>query len=235
MKRKALIVLASVALLWGLLFALQFTFAGYILVGMFGMEYYRTLNFGHQKMESEGDSPSSLRLQFGRQPPKQGALVPCLLLYSIDDSTNMLVYVNVPQDWYGAQYLDLTRLDLVMQDGRREELVRQSGPVVTTWSRQSGRTDSYASGEPVRFCFGQPQSERIFFKRCGRWLERVVMDPATPGQACFYATLWPPTEKVTLIAEGTIHRELCREDQPFRQVSTWKITRGWGLRRVWLP
>ncbi len=137
--------------------------------------------------------------------------------------------------WHGAQYLDLTRLDLVMQDGRREELVRQPGPVVTTWSRRSGRTDSYASGEPVRFYFGQPQSERIFFKRRGRWLERVVMDPATPGQACFYATLWPPTEKVTLIAEGTIHRELCREDQPFRQVSTWKITRGWGLRRVWLP
>ncbi len=189
-------------------------------------------------MENEGDLPPSFHLQFGGSAPKQGTLVPCLLLYSSDDHMNMLVDFSVPRDWHGAQYLDLTRLDLVLQDGRREELIRQPSPGKTIWGRQGGivtRTDCYASGEPVRFYFGQHPNARSFYEYRGGQLKGAIKESAMQGQAYFYSTLWPPAEKATLIAEGTIHRELRQEDQPFKQVSTWKLARSRGLRKVWLP
>ncbi len=238
MKRKALIVLASVALLWGLLFALQFTLVGYILIGTCGTEYYRTSNFWREKIENEGDLPPSFSLQFGGCTSKQGTIVPCVLLYSLDDHINMLVDFSVPRDWAGAQYLDLTRLDLVLQDGRREELVRQPGPGKTVWGRQGGivtRTDCYASGSPVRFYFGEHPNARRFYEYSGGQLKGAIQESAEQGQAHFFSTLWPPTEQVTLIAEGTCHLDTRREDHPFKQVSTWTIKRGSGFRKVWLP
>ena len=215
MKRKALIVLASVALLWGLLFALQFTLVGYILIGTCGMEYYRTLNYWRDKTEKEGDLPPSFSLQFGGDTSKQGTIVPCLLLYSIDDYVNMLVDFSVPRDWTGAQYLDLTRLELVLQDGRTENLLPPS--------------------LPVRFYFGKHKDARRFYEYSGGQLKGTIQESAMQGQAFFYSTLWPPTEKATLIAEGTIHLEVRKEDQPFKQVSNWTIARGKGLRKVSLP
>ena len=237
-KRKILIVPASVALLWGLFFALQFTPVGYIIVGTCGTECYRKLNFWSEKVEKEGDLPPSFSLQFGGRAPKQGMIVPCLLFYSFDAHINMLVDLSIPRNWAGAQYLDLTKLELVLQDGRREELVRQPSPGKTIWRRQRGlvtRTDYHASGSPVRFYFGKhPNARRFIEYRAGEPVG-AIQESAMQGQAHFFSSLWPPAEKATLIAEGTYHLDTRLEDQPFKQVSTWTLKRGWGLRKVWLP
>jgi hypothetical protein len=238
MKRKVLIVLASGGLLWGLLFALQFTLAGYIVVGTCGTEYYRTTAFWRESMENEGDLPPSFHLQFGGCAPKQGTIVPCLLFYSLDKHINMLVDFSVPRDWAGAQYLDLTKLELVLQDGRHEDLVTQPGPVKYVFGKQGGfRTlaEYSTSGSPVRFYFGEHPNARRFMEYNAGQLKHIIQESAEQGQAHFFSTLWPPAEKVTLIAEGTLHRDASQENQQFRQVSTWTISRVRGLRRVSLP
>ena len=238
MKRKIIIGLVSVALLWGLLFALQFTPVGYILIGTCGMEYCRTESFWRDKLETEGDLPPSFSLQLGGCASKQGTIVPCLLLYSLDKYTDFQAYVHVPRDWNGAQYLDLMKLEVVMQDGRREELIRQPGPVKTVWGGKGSivtRADSYASGSPVRFYLGAHPNARRFIEYRAGMPVGGIQESAEQGQACLFSTLWPPTEKVTLIAEGSYHHDIRREDQRFRQVSTWTIIRGGGIRRVWLP
>ena len=217
MKRKKaiLIVLVTGGLLLGLFCALVFTPAGYIVACMFGMEYYSEWHVVRCGLEKEGDLPPSFNLCLVTPPSKYGEVIPLFLTYRLDHPVSMFVDCDVYGNWSAAQYLNLTRLELVLSDGRRENLLPSSPPVKVYNSNYENARDSQ-------------------YYRAQR-LERSVRSHGEHVQVQFSSCLWPPTDNITLISEGTTHLDVERNDQPFRQVSDWKIVRKKGFRKPWIP
>ena len=110
--------------------------------------------------------------------------------------------------------IDLTRLELILEDGRTENLC--------------GRH------VPLRFFFGEHEDAlRSFYYKAGR-LEHIGSAlKVDRSRAWFFSSLWPPPKQATLMAKGTVHRNT-DEDQPFRQVSVWRFNRYGGFRKVYV-
>jgi hypothetical protein len=212
-KKKILILVMLGCLSWGMFLVLQNTNLGYIIAVLGGVEYYSECNYTLDALENEGDLPPSFRLLLGGGPSKSGMLVPCLFFYDLDHHESILVEFAVPRDWTGAQYLDLTRLEFLLPDGKHEELIPHPS-------------------SPVRFYFGEYENARRFLSyRAGR-LTNVIQLSKEQGRAHFYSSFWPAPETATLIAEGTFHLDVRKEDQTFRQVSRWKIRKSHGIRKL---
>ena len=211
--KKLIIIPAALACMYLVLFALKSTEVGYALIVLFGVECFNQSICGCQSLEKEGDAPDLFYIYIV-QNYKDTELIPCLFYYESTRPNKMLAILGISKDETDAkyQYLDLTRLELVLEDGRKENLL--------------------ASPSPLRLYFGGHEyAHRFFSYRAGR-LEHVIKESKEHhSRAHFYSSLWPPTEQATLIAEGTFRREM-GEDLPFRQVSVWKFSRRWGFRKI---
>ena len=150
------------------------------------------------------------------QEHKRKELIPCLLYCDLTRPFEMFAVLSISKDEADAQYqyLDLMRLELILEDGRKENLL----------------------GYPYlfRLYFGEHEyAQRFFSYRAGR-LEYLIEEcKMHRSRAYFSSSLWPPAKQATLIAEGAL-RLNAGEIRPFRQVSVWQFGRDWGIRRIHL-
>jgi hypothetical protein len=212
MKNKKLIIIpATLACLYLILFALRSTFAGYAIVVWFGMECFNRSTCELKKLEKEGDVPDLFHMVVA-QEPKNKELIPCLLYWESTRPNRILAMLEVSGGETDVQHLDLTRLELVLEDGRRESLLKRPSP--------------------RRHYFGDHKHANRFFSPSAGRLEHGIAGNKGDIRAQFYSSSWPATKQATLIAEGTLRRET-GEDQPFRQVSVWQLSRHWGIRKIY--
>ena len=211
MKRKIRVALISCGVCWVLLGALQSSFVGYFIAGVCGIEYYSEWKVARKKLETEGELPPAFCLKAGGSDVRlsnQWAIVPCLLFYDSNTYNKYLgVDFTIPQDWNDAQCLDLTKLEVVLPDGRRNSLL-------SPW------------GLP-RFYIGDREDARRSASYNAGHVENVIEASAKS---------WSSPKKVTLIAEGIIYKDSDESlGQPFRQVSEWRVERKRGFRKMGMP
>ena len=211
--KKLIIIPTAFACMYLALFALQSTIVGYAIVVWFGVEYFTQSVGGRQNLEKEGDAPDLFYMHVA-QEYKSKELIPCFLYYESGRPYKMLAVLGFSKDEVDAQYqyIDLTRLDLILEDGRKEKLLERPSP--------------------LRLYFGDHEhAHRYFCYSAGR-LEHVTAESKEHHtRAHFYSSLWPSTKQATLIAEGAF-RHNTGEYLPFRQVSVWKFSRDWGFRKI---
>ena len=211
--KKLIIIPTALACMYLALLALQSTIVGYALVVWFGVEYFTQAVGERQQLEKEGDAPNLFNLHIG-QNYKDRELIPCLLYYKSARPNNMFVLLEISKDEADAkfQYLDLTRLELILEDDRKENLLE--------------------CPDPLRVYFGDHKDAHRFCNYNAGRLENLLEGCKTHHtRVYFYSSLWPPRRQVTLIAEGTFRRNT-GEDLPFRQVSVWKFSRDWEFRKI---
>ena len=211
--KKLIIIPTALACMYLALFALQLTIVGYVLAVWFAVEYYNDSVCERQNFEKDGDTPDLFYLLVF-QEYKYKELIPCLLYGKLTRPHKISAVLCISRDEADAKYqcLGLTRMELILDDGRKENLLERD-PL------------------PILY-FGEREYARRFSSYNAGRVENAIEEYKEPHRrAYFSSSLWPPTKQATLIAEGKFQ---CNTGEylPFRQVSVWKFSRDWGFRKI---
>jgi len=132
MLRKIILILALpgifLALLLVLLVMLSFTPAGYAVASIFGTEYYVESDYELHEIEMVGALPPSFNLVL-LGTPKIEMPIPGFLFYHRDQHKLITVNLRVPRELGDVQHIELTKLELQLDDGRMENLLTAADPL----------------------------------------------------------------------------------------------------------
>ena len=199
--KKTIIISLALVVFYCIMYASRSTSFGYMAALLYESNYSTHLRYECRKQENERNAPGEFRFA-----PNAGLIdveiIPCLLYYRSHCPERIDIAYRISDDLAGCQYLDFTRLELVLKNGRRESLLPPNLPF-RLYLKDCGNIGSRCLYEAGKL--KDPNGQRGF-----------------PQGTEFRLSGRPPEKQVTLIAEGMLHRDT-GEDQPFRQVSVWQL------------
>jgi hypothetical protein len=87
--RPILTLFAVGGLFAGLFLAQRSDFAGYMLVAMFGVEYYSKWEYAQSGLENERNLPPFFHLRLVDSHDRYGTVIPCLSFYSLEQNKSV--------------------------------------------------------------------------------------------------------------------------------------------------
>ena len=198
--KKTIIISLSLIVFYLTMLWLRSTHFGYMLAYLCESSCFSDSAYKNVKQETEGDTPGEFHFILDAKHTEIG-IIPCLLYYRSSGPKRINIAYRVSEDLMDYQYLDLSRLELVLKNGKKEDLLLPDRPFRVHLKD-----------------YNNASSLRLY--EAG---ELAVMDERTglPPGVEFRSSWLPPSRQVTLIAEGTLHRGT-GEGQPFRQVAVWQ-------------
>ena len=201
--KKTKITLLSLIVFYLTMHVVKFTNLGYMLALLYESGCFSDSIYKGLKQETEGSAPGEFHFTLDTKRTEI-ELIPCLLYYRHSYPKRINIAYRVLGDTSDCQYLDLSRLELVLKNGKKESLLPPD--------------------RPFRVYLKDHENARDFWLYEDGDLTSRDRRRHVPRGAEFRLSGRSPSKQVTLVAEGTLHRGT-GEDQPFRQVAAWQLVK----------
>ena len=198
--KKTTIISLALVVFYLSLHSLRSTSFGYVLNYLYESSYSSDSKYNGAKQETTGDAPGECHLTSDTKWANIG-IIPGLLHYKYSYPKRINIAYRVSGDMSDCQYLDLSRLELILKNGKKEDILPPD--------------------RPFRVHLKDHNNARGFRLYESGQLASMGERRGIPPGVEFRSSGQPPSKQVTLIAEGTLYWGT-GESRPFRQVAVWQ-------------
>jgi hypothetical protein len=201
--KKTIIISLSLIVFYFTMYSLRSTSFGYMISYLYESSFFSDSTYKSLNQKIEGDAPGEFHFAFDVKRTDI-EIIPGLLYYRSCNPKRLNIAYRFSEDLADYQYLDFSRLELVLENGKKESLLPPSRPF-RVHLKEHGNASSfrlYEAGKLKPLYGRRDFPQRTEFRLSGR----------------------PPSKQVTLIAEGTLYRGT-GEGRPFRQTAVWQLVK----------